>query len=92
MSEKSPSSWQANKGVAKGILHDRSTRRRAMGRCLMLLLAVFAIGVWGVDDWLRANIWRFFLWWAGCGALAIFTVVFALYDVMRVIREEREKF
>lgn len=83
--------WDANKAVAKGILHDRTLRRRAMGRCLLLLLAVFAIGLWAIDDWLRANIWRFFLWWAGCGFLAIFTVCFALYDAMRVIREEREK-
>jgi len=91
MSGKHDPQWSASKGVAKGILHDRALRRRAMGRCLALLLAVFAIGLWGIDEWLRANIWRFFLWWAGCGALALFTVLFAFYDAMAVIREEREK-
>ena len=91
MSDNQVPQWEVNKGVAKGILHDRKLRRRAMGRCLMLLLAVFAIGLWVIDDWLRGNIWRFFLWWAGCGALAIFTVIFALYDAMRVIREERDR-
>lgn len=91
MSEQSPSSWQSNKGVAKGILHDRAMRRRVLTRCLILLLAIFAIGLWGIDEWLRGNIWRFFLWWAGCGLLSLFIVCFALYDAMRVIREEREK-
>lgn len=91
MSEKIPSSWSADKGIAKGILGDRTLRRRAMSRCLMLLLAVFAVGLWVIPGWLGANVWRFLLWWAGCGALAIFTVAFALYDAMAVIREERDK-
>jgi hypothetical protein len=91
MSDKRASGWSANKGVAKGILRDRGMRRRAMGRCLVVLLAVFAIGLWGIDGWLKADIWRFFLWWAGCAALAVFTVAFAVYDALAVLREEREK-
>lgn len=91
MSEKPASRWSANKGVARGILHDRSARRRIMARLLLLLLAVFAIGLWGIDVWLRADIWRFFLWWAGCGLLAVFIVMFAVYDVFAVLREERER-
>ena len=88
---KPPSSWPADKAAAKGILRDRSLRRRAMGRCLVLLLAMFAIGLWVIEGWLEQNIWRFFLWWAGCGAVAVLMVIFALYDAMAVIREEREK-
>ena len=88
---KSPSAWDADKQAAKGILRDRKLRRRAMTRCLMLLLCVFAVGLWVIDGWLGENVWRFFLWWAGCGVLALFTVMFALYDAMAVIREEREK-
>ncbi len=91
MSEKPASRWSANKGVARGILHDRSARRRIMARFLLLLLSVFAIGLWGIDVWLRADIWRFFLWWAGCGLLAVFIVMFAVYDVFAVLREERER-
>lgn len=91
MSGKHDPQWSASKSVAKGLLRDRTARRRAMARCLMLLLAVFAIGLWGIDAWLKANIWRFFLWWAGCAMLALFTVLFAFYDAMAVIREEREK-
>jgi peptidoglycan biosynthesis protein MviN/MurJ (putative lipid II flippase) len=91
MSEKSASRWPANKGVARGILHNRTLRRRVMGRFLLLLIAVFAIGLWVIEEWLRQDIWRFFLWWAGCGALAVFIVMFAIYDVFAVLREERGK-
>ena len=86
-----PSDWQSSKGVAKSILHDRTLRRKAMARCLALLLAVFAIGLWAIDEWLAADLWRFILWWGGCAFLAVFVVVFALYDAMRVIREERDR-
>lgn len=86
-----PSDWQSSKGIAKGILHDRTLRRKAMARSLALLLAVFAIGLWAIPGWLQENLWRFVIWWGGCGLLAIFVVLFALYDVMRVIREERDR-
>ena len=83
--------WQSSKGVARNILHDRTLRRKAMARSLVLLLAVFAIGLWGIPGWLQENLWRFVIWWGGCGLLAIVVVLFALYDVMRVIREERDR-
>ncbi|MEK7954258.1 hypothetical protein [Luteolibacter soli] len=86
-----PSDWQSSKGLAKSMLHDRPTRRKLMARSLALLLAVFAIGLWGIPGWLAADLWRFIIWWGACGFLAIFVVVFALYDVMRVIREERDR-
>ncbi|TAE75799.1 MAG: hypothetical protein EAZ65_09410 [Verrucomicrobia bacterium] len=86
-----PTDWQASKALAKAMLHDRSTRRRAMGRSVLLLLAVFATGLWGIDGWLRAELWRFVVWWGGCGLLAIFVVMFALYDACAVIREERDR-
>lgn len=80
-----------NKGIAQGILHDRTLRRRFMFRLAMLMLAIFAIGLWGIDQWLAANIWRFVIWWGACGFLAVFTMLFAFYDALRVIREERER-
>jgi len=87
-----PSEWQSRKGLATSMLHDRPTRRKLMARTLALLLAVFAIGLWGIDEWLAKNVWRFISWWGGCAFLALFMVLFALYDVMRVIREERDRF
>lgn len=91
MNDPRPSDWQAGKGLAKSILHDRPARRRAMGRSAALLLGMFAIGLWGIDGWLQADLWRFIAWWGFCGFLAIFVMLFALYDVLRVIREERER-
>ena len=91
MSRKPASQWSANKAAARGILQDRAMRRRFMARVLVLLLAVFAIGLWVIPGWLKGDIWRFFLWWGGCGLLAVFMVMVALYDALAVIREEREK-
>lgn len=91
MSDKPASQWSQNKGLARAILHDRSMRRRVINRFLLLLLIVFALGLWGIDDWLKGNIWRFFLYWAGCGALTLFILVFAVYDACAVIREERDR-
>lgn len=88
---KPASRWDASKGLAKGILHDRTLRRRMLGRCALLMLAVFAVGLWVIDGWLMGSLWRFLIWWSGCAALAVFVIVFALYDALRVIREERER-
>jgi hypothetical protein len=90
MIPRTPDDWQASKGLARGILHDRALRRKAIARVLALLLAVFAIGLWVIPEWLQGNLWRFVLWWGGCGLLSVFLVVFAFYDLLRVIREERE--
>ena len=89
---KTPSRWTASKGLAKGILHDRTLRRRLLGRIALLLLAVFAVGLWVIDGWLAQGLWRFLIWWSGCGALALFVIVFALYDALRVVREEADRF
>ncbi len=88
---KPASRWNASKGLAKGILHDRALRRKMLGRCAVLLLAVFALGLWVIDGWLMGSMWRFLIWWGACGALAVFVVVFALYDALRVIREETDR-
>ena len=90
MNDKRPSDWQSSKGLARSILHDRPARRRAMGRSVALLLGMFAIGLWGIDEWLKDPL-RFVIWWGACGFLAVFVMLFGLYDVMRVIREERER-
>lgn len=87
-----PSQWTASKGLAKAILHDRTQRRRLLGQIAGLLLVVFSVGLWVIDGWLAKGLWRFLIWWGGCGVLALFVIVFALYDAMRVIREERERF
>ena len=77
--------------MAAAILSDRPMRRRVMSGFLVLLLAMFASGLWVFDRWLMASPWRFVAWWGACGVLAVFIFLFALYDAMAVIREERDR-
>ena len=91
MSKKRISQWEVNKGIAGAMLKDRTQRRRAMSSFAFVLLGVFAAGLWGIDGWLQENVWRFLFYWGGCALLALFLMVFALFDVLAVIREEREK-
>jgi hypothetical protein len=86
---KSGSDWQDSARLAKAILHDRKLRRRWLARFLMLPLAMMAAGLWLIDGWLAESPWRFLLWWAGCAVATTVVMIFALYDALAVIREER---
>jgi hypothetical protein len=93
MSKKPASQWSQNKGLARAILQDRTMRRRVINRFLLLLLIVFALGLWGIDGWLqeKGHLLRFVLYWGGCGSLTLFLLVLAIYDACAVIREERDR-
>ena len=84
--------WESNVMMAAAILHDRGMRRRALSGFVVLLLAMFAFGLWVIDGWLTASLWRFAIWWGACFLLALFIVLFAFLDVVAVVREERERF
>lgn len=88
--DRKASSWAVSKGLAGEILRHRGDRRRFMARVLMLVLALLAGGLWVIDGWLTANVWRFLLWWGACAALTGFLLLLACYDLLAVIREERE--
>jgi hypothetical protein len=47
--------------------------------------------LWGIDGWLGQSPLRFIIWWLGCAALTIIIMLFALYDALAVIREERSR-
>ena len=83
--------WELSKALAKAILHDRVQRRKWLGRWLLLTMAWMAVGLWVVDGLLTKNPLMFLLWWGFCFLLACVLVIFALYDVLAVMREEREK-
>jgi peptidoglycan biosynthesis protein MviN/MurJ (putative lipid II flippase) len=83
--------WNDCKGIARAILHDRAARRKVIARMVLLALLVMAAGLWLVDDWLASSAWLFLLWWAGCAVLTCVVMLFALYDALAVIREERER-
>lgn len=83
--------WELSKALARAILHDRGQRRKWLGRWLFLTVAWMAVGLWVVDGLLSKNALMFALWWFFCFFLACVLVMFAFYDVLAVMREEREK-
>ena len=83
--------WELSKALARAILYDRGQRRKWLGRWLFLTVAWMAVGLWVLDGWLSKNAGMFVLWWVFCFFLACVLVIFALYDVLAVMREEREK-
>lgn len=82
--------WQSSKGIAKAILHDRGMRRRWLGRWLLFTIAWMAAGLWVIDGWLGQEAWRFLAWWGACAVLTIVLMMFALYDALAVVKEERD--
>ena len=56
-----------------------------MARVLALVLALMVGGLWVINGWLMANVWRFLLWWGACAALTGFLLLFACYDLLAVI-------
>lgn len=91
MAKRNINTWSVCKGLAGEILHQRCERRRFMAKLLMLALAMMAAGLWLFEPWLAANLWRFFLWWAACAVITFLTMLFALYDALAVVREERAR-
>lgn len=83
--------WSHGKDLARAILHDRVARRRVIGRMLLGVLAAMAAGLWLIDGWLGAHPGWFLLWWGGCGIATCVVMLFALYDALAVIGEERRK-
>ena len=83
------SGWRDCKAIARAILHDRAARRKVIGRMLMAALLMMAAGLWLIDGWLAGNVLRFLFWWAGCAVLTCSVILFALYDALAVVREER---
>jgi sterol desaturase/sphingolipid hydroxylase (fatty acid hydroxylase superfamily) len=83
--------WNDSKLIARAILHDRTARRKLIGRLLLFALLWMAAGLWLVDGWLAKNPWWFLMWWAACALVTCVVLLFALYDALAVIREERDK-
>ena len=86
------SSWLLSRAIATLILRDRDKRRDFMTKLLLVLLALFAVGVWPLDSWLTRGLWRFVLYWGGTAFLSIFLILLTAYDVLAVIKEERGQF
>jgi hypothetical protein len=89
MAKRKPDTWGSSTDLARAILHDRAERRKWLGRLVLLPLGMMALGLWVIDAWLWASPWRAIIWWGGCGLATLVVILFALYDALAVIREER---
>jgi hypothetical protein len=83
-----PSDWDSSKSIAKSMLRDRVTRRKMLSFWLLLTLIWIAIGKWGIDEWLSDSPMRFLLWWGACFVITLILILFALYDALRVLKED----
>jgi len=82
-----PSDWDSSKSIAKSMLLDRVTRRKMLSYWLLVVLAWIAVGMWVIDGWLADSAMRFLIWWGVCMMLTLMLILFALYDALRVLKE-----
>jgi hypothetical protein len=83
--------WNDSKGIARAILRDRGSRRRLIARLLLIALIMMGAGLWLLEDILSTHVWWFLIWWGSCAVTTLLVMMFALYDGLAVMREEREK-
>lgn len=74
--------------LAKGILHERSLRRKMMTQLVIFMLVLVAVGTWVIDDWLRDGVVRFSFFWGLVGMYVVFIILMAVYDILKVMRGE----
>jgi len=83
--------WLVSKAIAQVTLADRGKRRHFMSWLLAVIIAIFALGLWGLDEWLSQGLWRFLFYWGGCVLLCLFMFLMAAFDALAVIGEEKKK-
>ena len=91
MDRKKPRQWSDSATLARAILHDRAERRKWLGGMTLVPLGMMAVGLWVIGDWIWASPWRVLFWWGGCAVATVVVLLFAIYDALAVIREERGK-
>lgn len=90
MRARKPKSWNDSTDLARAILHDRKERRKWLGYMVMVPIGMLAVGLWIISGWLAESPIRFLTWWGVCAVATLVVMIFALYDALTVIREERE--
>lgn len=83
--------WQMSLAIATVTLGDRAKRRQFITGLLFFILGYFALGNWPLNSWLSQGLWRFLIFWGFSVVLCLFLVLFALFDALAVIGEERKK-
>ncbi len=77
--------------LAAGIARDLTARRQVISALLLLVLALFALGVFALWDTFATHPLFFALYWLACGALTVCVALLAAYDLLMVIRRGREE-
>lgn len=85
------SDWENSKTLARAMVHDRPTRRRVLSIMLSVAMGMMGLGLWPLEGWLGQNPLLFLAWWAVVAVLTLMVMIFALYDALAVIREERSR-
>ncbi|MCP5537777.1 MAG: hypothetical protein H7A51_16275 [Akkermansiaceae bacterium] len=78
-------------GLARMILHTREMRRKMLFQLVLVLVALVCLGAWPLADWLGSNVWLFLTWWGASMLYGLMVILLAVYDMLAVVREEREK-
>ena len=81
--------WEMDKMLARAVLEDRQMRRKVLGTFAVVMLSMFALGLWGIDEWLAKSVLRFGIYWLLCAMLCLFVMLFALFDLLKSISEEK---
>jgi hypothetical protein len=74
-------------GISRGILHDRTERRKFILWVILGLLGMFALGNWPMAAWLEEVPVRFLVWWGAAAMLAVFLFLLGLYDFLATLKE-----
>lgn len=82
---------QMSLAIAAVTLADRKKRRKFISGLLMIIIGVFCLGNWPLKEWVDSSLWRMLFWWGGCAFLCLLLVLFALFDALAVIQEEKRK-
>ena len=91
MAGKKSGAWSDSTALARAILHDRAERRKWLGRMVLVPLLMLGVGLWVLNGWIWESPWRVLFWWGGCTLATLVVILFALYDALAVVREERQK-
>jgi len=72
------------------ILHTREMRRKVLLQLVIVLLVLVVLGAWPLAGWLSGNMWLFLLWWGASLFYGLMVILLAIYDMLAVLKEERE--
>lgn len=78
-------------GLARMILHTREMRRKVLFQLVLVLLVIVCLGAWPLANWLAGSVWLFLIWWGASMFYGVMVILLAIYDMLSVAKEERQK-